>query len=214
MNQRGIRSFVLRQGRMSDAQRRALETHWPAFGLSIAELDDLPGVFGRSSPCTLEIGFGMGDSLLEMASATPEMDFIGVEVHRPGIGHLLLGIARSGITNLRVIDRDVMEVLGALPGGAIERLQIFFPDPWPKKKHHKRRLISQPFLDLALPCLVSGGRLHVATDWAPYAEEIEALFATEDRLVSCDPPSRPETKYERRGMRLGHHVFDIACKTQ
>jgi tRNA (guanine-N7-)-methyltransferase len=199
---------------MSDAQKRALETHWPRYGLEPADLADVPRIFGRTAPCTLEIGFGMGDSLLEMALATPETDFIGVEVHRPGIGHLLLGAARAGLTNLRVIDRDVIEVLGALPGGAIERLQIFFPDPWPKKKHHKRRLISNSFLDLALPCLVSGGRLHIATDWVQYAAEIQALVAADDRLVPCEPPWRPETKYERRGVKLGHEVFDIACRTR
>lgn len=210
-----MRSFVRRSGRITAGQRRALDTLWPRWGLSppVGHLD-LDAIFGRKGARTLEIGFGDGEVLLAMAAASPEEDFIGVEVHEPGIGHCLLGIESRGLGNLRLIRADALEVLESwLEPASLDRINLFFPDPWPKKRHHKRRLVQPPFLAMASRCLKAGGVLHIATDWPPYAEQIAALLEADtnfDALAS--PAHRPATKFQRRGARLGHPIRDICCR--
>jgi tRNA (guanine-N7-)-methyltransferase len=216
---RGVRSYVRRQGRITPSQRRALETLMPRYGVALGDAPlDLPALFGRVAPVTLEIGFGMGDALLEMAAAAPERDFLGVEVHRPGIGRLLAGLDAAGLGNVRVIEGDAMQVLERmLDDGALERLLLLFPDPWPKKRHHKRRLLQPGFVDLAARRLAPGGVFHAATDWEPYAEQmlevLEGCRLLENVAgVGCfaeRPAYRPRTKFERRGEALGHGVSDL-----
>ncbi|MEJ5211613.1 MAG: tRNA (guanosine(46)-N7)-methyltransferase TrmB [Burkholderiales bacterium] len=214
---RPIRSFVLRAGRVSPAQRRALETLLPVYGLPYRpEPLDLDAVFGRSAPRILEIGFGMGETTAAIAAAHPEQDFLGVEVHPPGIGSLLKQIHEKGLGNLRIIPHDAVEVLARMiPPESLDGVHIFFPDPWPKKRHHKRRLIQPPFVALVTDRLKAGGYLHVATDWQPYAEQILAVLSAEPRLENTAdgfaprPAWRPVTKFESRGLRLGHGVWDI-----
>lgn len=217
--QRKVRSFVLRTGRITAAQSNAMDSQWPEYGLDQADgLLDLPKVFGRDRPVALEIGFGMGDSLLTMAEQNPEQDFIGIEVHTPGVGSLLAGVAEKGVDNIRVYREDAVPVLAdCFPEQSLDTVQIFFPDPWHKKRHHKRRLIQQPFLDLLLPRIKPGGVLHIATDWQHYAEQCLELLNAETRLRNMAedstyvprPASRPVTKFERRGERLGHGVWDL-----
>jgi tRNA (guanine-N7-)-methyltransferase len=216
---RTVRSFVRRAGRMTPSQARALEELWPRFGIGppTARLD-LDQVFGRHAPRTLEIGFGNGDNLAELAARHPERDYFGVEVHDPGVGHLLLRIEREGLSNIRIARHDAVEVLSAwLPPASIGETLIFFPDPWHKKRHHKRRLVQADFLERLARVLQDGGRLHLATDWAPYAEQmLEAcesspFFANTraDGGYAARPETRPQTKFERRGLLLGHEVFDL-----
>jgi tRNA (guanine-N7-)-methyltransferase len=206
-----IRSYVLRQGRMTPAQRRSLAQHWQTFGID-PEGECVPEqMFSRAGPLTVEIGFGMGDSLLAMAQADPQRNFLGIEVHRPGVGHLLLGICEHAVTNIRLMNIDALTVLERhLPPESVNRLQLFFPDPWPKKRHRKRRLINTEFLDLAARVLEPGGVAHIATDWEEYAEQISASFATDIRFAVAVIPERVQTKYEKRGRQRGHQVFDIA----
>lgn len=213
-DRRQVRSYVIRAGRMTPGQTRALETQWAEYGI-----DPDPGnaplametLFARPAPVVLEIGFGMGDSLFEMALADPNRNYIGVEVHRPGVGHLLHLAAAAELKNLRVMSEDSVGILAhCIPAAALATVQIFFPDPWHKKKHHKRRLISSEFLTLIFSRLAPGGILHVATDWAPYAEAIEETVGGHAGFSATLPPARPVTKYERRGLRLGHAVFDQA----
>ena len=211
-DRRQIRSYVIRAGRMTPGQTNALETQWAEYGI---EPTDEPllmdALFPRTAPVVFEIGFGMGDSLFEMAWANPDRNYIGVEVHRPGVGHLLHRAAEAQLTNLRVMSEDSVGVLAnCIPAGALSSIQIFFPDPWHKKKHHKRRLINSEFLTLIFSCLAPGGILQVATDWAPYAEAIDEVVGGDDGFTATTPPTRPVTKYERRGLRLGHEVFDRA----
>lgn len=215
---RRIRSFVLRQGRMTPGQQRAFDEFWSRWGL-VREQGPLDAaqVFGRAAPLVLEIGFGMGQSLVAMAHAEPEKNFIGIEVHRPGVGKLLHGMAERGVDNIRVYNDDAVEVLQhCLPDASLARVQIYFPDPWHKKKHHKRRLIQPEFLQLLRAKLQPGGVLHVATDWQDYAEHIlQTLGAAEGyrNLAAVDyvprPSFRPSTKFEQRGERLGHGVWDL-----
>ena len=214
--QRGIRSFVLRQGRLTPGQNRALEELFPRFGITEStESLDAEQIFGNLQPITLEIGFGMGDSLAEMAQLHRDRNFLGIDVHGPGIGHLLMRIEALELTNVRVMQADAAEVLRRqITSGWLDRVQVFFPDPWPKKKHHKRRLVSQAFLDHVIQRVRGGGLLHVATDWREYAEEIALLIDRDDRFVSVEPPARPETKYEKRGVRRGHIVTDIAAQVR
>lgn len=217
---RPIRSFVLRAGRISRAQKRALDTLLPVYGIPFRpEPLDLDQVFGRTAPRILEIGFGMGETTATIAAEHPETDFIGVEVHPPGIGSLLKEIEARGLTNLRIIPHDAVEVLThMIPPESLDGLHIFFPDPWPKKRHHKRRLIQPPFVALATDRLKPGGYIHVATDWQPYAEQILAVLSAEPRLENTAegyaprPPWRPTTKFENRGLRLGHGVFDLVFR--
>ncbi len=204
---------------MTAAQSRALEDNWPRWGLSHAAGPlDIDRAFGRSAPRVLEIGFGMGDSLLEMAAAAPASNFIGIEVHRPGVGRLLAGMAARGVDNIRVYCHDAVEVLrDCIPEASLDTVQIFFPDPWHKKRHHKRRLIQAPFVELVSRRLRPGGVLHLATDWENYAEQMLEVLEACPGLQNASPAggfaprpeSRPLTKFERRGERLGHGVRDL-----
>lgn len=215
---RSIQSFVRRTGRLTPSQQRALETLWPEFGIDYAaEKLDFEPLFGRPGPVTLEIGFGNGDTLVELAAAEPDRNFIGIEVHDPGIGHCLLRIRDEGINNLRIIKHDAIEVLThQVPPASLHRINLYFPDPWPKKRHHKRRIVQLPFLKLCGAALVPGGSLQVATDWQDYAEHIDATIAA-STIFECaerrehdgsSPIERPVTKFERRGMRRGHRIWD------
>ena len=214
---RQVKSFVQRQGRLTKGQARAIEQFWPRFGLELGETPlELTQTFGRTAPVTLEIGFGNGQSLADMALAEPQRDFIGIEVHRPGVGRLLQRIERDDIDNIRIFCADAHDVLEAMiPAGALDRIQLFFPDPWPKKKHHKRRILSPAFVTLAASRLRSNGLLHMATDWAPYAEaaleilNTHASFTNTSEGFAPRPDWRPLTKFEQRGQRLGHDVYDL-----
>lgn len=211
-DKRAIRSYVIRAGRMTEGQRKALDDHWLRYGLDITD-DPLAvqEVFGNDHPVSVEIGFGMGDSLFDMASNEPGRNFVGVEVHPPGVGHLLIRAAEAGLDNLRVFNADGIDVMtSAFAPDSIDVIQVFFPDPWHKKRHHKRRLLNRDFLLLLASRLKPGGILHIATDWLPYAGEIAETAAGIDDLSPVTPPSRPQTKYERRGVRLGHDVTDLA----
>ncbi len=216
---RAVRSFVVRGGRITAAQQRALDVLWPAFGIDYAPQPlDLASVFGRDAPRTLEIGFGNGEHLLARAVAEPDRDFLGVEVHRPGIGHLLLAAGAAGVRNLRVIGHDAVEVLREqIAPASLDEIEILFPDPWPKKRHHKRRLIQDAFVELLASRLARGARLHLATDWEPYAAHMLEVLGRcpvlENRGAEdgyAQPPlARPATRFERRGLRLGHVVRDL-----
>lgn len=219
IHRRSIRSFVLRAGRATAAQQRALEELWPKYGIAQhGEPLDLDRIFARRAPRMLEIGFGAGEALLSFAQAHPDIDCIGIEVHRPGVGHLLLGVEGGALANVRVIDRDAVEVLSnEIPSGSISFVHIFFPDPWHKKRHHKRRLIQLPFIALLARIMASGGVLRLATDWEHYAlqmrEVLDAASEFENVAGSAGfvPRSslRPLTRFERRGHRLGHGVWDL-----
>ena len=215
---RSVRSFVRRAGRLTNAQARALECLWPQFGLEPQGQLVLDQVFGRRAPRTLEIGFGMGDALLALAAAHPERDFIGIEVYEPGIGRALRGIAEQGLGNVRLISDDAVEVLQQNFADAVfDRVLVFFPDPWPKKRHHKRRLIQPAFTALLADKLAPGGKLHLATDWEEYADAMLEVIGAEPRLrnphgdgcFAPRPSTRPLTKFENRGRRLGHVVRDL-----
>ena len=199
---------------MTWLQRHGLETYWPLYGIEPEELKKPEGIFTRLAPLTVEIGFGKGDSLLEMAVANPQRNYLGIEVYRPGIGNLLINIHKEKLENLKVVNRDSIEVLGYLPPDGVDCLQVFFPDPWPKRKHHKRRLINSTLLDLASSKLAPGGCLHIATDWLDYAEQIRSLLSAHPAFIEAEAPDRPETRYEKRGLHLGHEVFDIAYCTR
>lgn len=217
---RAIRSFVKRQGRITRAQERALSELWPRFGIEYSPVPlDLDQVFGRRAPRTLEVGIGDGNTLVELATRRPEADFLGVEVHRPGIGHCLLGIEAGALQNVRLSNHDAVEVLQQqVPAGSLDELLLYFADPWPKKRHHKRRIVQPAFVTLVASRLKPGGMFRLATDWAPYAAHmLEVLGASADFVNASPtgdyiarPAERPETKFERRGQRLGHEVFDLA----
>jgi len=214
---RTIRSYVLRQGRMTEAQRRARNELLPRFGIPYADTPlDLDAAFGRRAPRILEIGFGMGEGTAAMAHAHPENDYLAVEVHAPGVGSLLRKIEEFGLLNLRVIQHDAVEVVRyMIPHASLEAVHIFFPDPWPKKRHHKRRLIQPAFVALLAERLKPGGILHAATDWEDYARHILAVLGAETRLENTAtdfaprPDYRPLTKFESRGLDLGHPVWDV-----
>jgi tRNA (guanine-N7-)-methyltransferase len=209
----------MRAGRITDAQQRALRELWPRYGVDFAPgALDLDRLFGRRAWRTLEIGFGNGEHLLECAAAAPERDFLGIEVHRPGVGHLLLGAAQAGLGNLRVLVHDAVEVLELqIPPASLDALQLLFPDPWPKKRHHKRRLVSPPFVALAASRLKPGARIHLATDWEPYALQMLEVLDACAALANCVPGggfldsglARTATRFERRGERLGHRVREL-----
>jgi tRNA (guanine-N7-)-methyltransferase len=214
---RTVRSYVLRAGRITTAQRRALETLWPRFGIEFTPGPlDLDRAFGRRAPRVLEIGFGDGELLAAMAAADPARDYLGVEVHEPGVGHCLLLLEKLGLTNVRLIRHDAVEVLARqLPDASLERVHLFFPDPWPKKRHHKRRIVQPAFARLVAAKLQPGGVWRVATDWAPYAEHVDAVVGAEPLLEPVteeDGAGRPQTRFERRGERLGHVVFERAWR--
>ena len=217
---RAIRSYVLRQGRITAGQERAFADHWPRYGLEVDDALrlDAPALFNDARDLILEIGFGNGDSLVQMAAAAPEAGYIGIEVHRPGVGHAMLAAAAANLDNLRLIRHDAVAILrDHVADGTLARVQIYFPDPWPKARHHKRRIVQQPFTDLVWRKLRAGGEIHCATDWAAYAEWMRDVFAGDPKwhnLGNADgyaprPDWRPQTKFERRGERLGHGVRDL-----
>ena len=214
---RPVRSYVLRAGRMGTGQRRALETLGPRFVLPFAPRPiDAEAVFGRRAPLVVEVGFGMGDATAEVAAAEPQRDFIGIEVHEAGVGALLRLIDERGLHNVRIVRHDAVEVLRSMIApDSLDALHVWFPDPWPKKRHHKRRLVQPAFVALASSRLKPGGRLHCATDWQPYAEQMLEALGAETSLrntaegFSMRPSTRPLTKFERRGLGLGHGVWDL-----
>jgi len=216
--QRSVRSFVRRAGRITPAQERALDDLWPRYGLRFSAIPlHLDRIFGRSAGRVLEIGFGDGESLVRQAAENPELDYLGVEVHRPGVGHCLRRADAQGIGNLRLISHDAVEVLKLqIPERSLVRINLYFPDPWPKKRHHKRRLLQADFLTLAARKLEETGALHIATDWRNYAEHIDEIAAGSDAFRVHErrehdgdhPLDRPTTKFERRGLALGHGITE------
>lgn len=216
-NRRAIRSFVLRQGRLTAAQQRAVDSLMPTYGIPYAPaVLDLERAFGRSSPKVLEIGFGMGAATAQIAAANPDKDYLGIEVHTPGVGNLLKLMQEQGLSNLRLIQHDAVDVLQNMVADAsLDGVHIFFPDPWPKKRHHKRRLVQGGFVAMLCRKLKPGGYLHFATDWEEYAQwALEVLRAEPGlRNTAADyaprPEYRPLTKFEQRGLNLGHAVWDL-----
>lgn len=214
---RPIRSYVLRQGRFSPAQQRAVSDLMPRFGVPYREGRlDFVETFGRGAPVIAEIGFGMGETTAQIAAGNPGNDYLAIEVHGPGVGSLLKRIDEGAIANIRIVQHDAVEVLRHMvPAASLAAIHLFFPDPWPKKRHHKRRLLQEDFVELAASRLAPGAILHVATDWQDYAEHVLAvLSASRDLANTADgfaprPAWRPETKFERRGMALGHGVWDL-----
>jgi tRNA (guanine-N7-)-methyltransferase len=219
---RAVRSFVMRAGRMTVAQERAWRELWPVLG--VPEGDDtldLPTLFGRDAPRTLEIGFGNGDSLVALAVAHPDRDYLGIEVHRPGVGHLMLMCEAERLRNVRIVCRDAVEVLERrIADGTLDEVLLYFPDPWHKKRHHKRRIVQPAFVDLVVRKLGSRGVFRMATDWQDYAEHmlatVGACAALRNESSGGDyvprPDSRPLTRFEQRGHRLGHGVWDLAFR--
>ncbi len=213
-----IRSFIRRQGRLTPGQEVALDQYWPQYGLEPVVDYDFSQVFGRQAPLIVEIGFGNGDSLAKMAAANPDHDYIGIEVHKPGVGHLLILLHEQGLTNVRVYCHDAIEILEQkIPDHSLAGLHLFFPDPWHKKKHHKRRIVRPSFVDLLNKKLQVTGYFHAATDWQHYAESMLEVLSASEGLKStsltqdyCERPDyRPLTKFEQRGLRLGHGVWDL-----
>ena len=219
---RGVRSYVLRAGRVTEGQQRALDELWPVYGLPAgASMLDFAALFGNENPVIMEIGFGNGEATWRMAQAQPGENFLGVEVHRPGVGRLLLKIEEHGLENIRIACEDAVELLrDRIPETSLDGVRIYFPDPWPKKRHHKRRMIQSLFVALLASRMKPGGVLHLATDWAPYAEHmLEVLCAapefenlSPDGAYCPKPEWRPPTKYEQRGERLGHRVSDLVFR--
>jgi tRNA (guanine-N7-)-methyltransferase len=217
-----IRSYVLRQGRFSRGQQRAYIELLPRFGVPYARAPlDFARVFGRQAPVIAEIGFGMGETTAAIAAEHPEQDYLGIEVHTPGVGSLLKQIEERALTNIRIVQHDAAEVLrDMVPSGSLAGVHIFFPDPWPKKRHHKRRLLQPAFAELVADRIRPGGYLHVATDWQDYAQQAFAVIdALPDMTNTAEgfvprPESRPETKFERRGRRLGHEVWDLVFRKE
>jgi len=217
-SKRPVRSFVIRSGRLTDSQRKAIDEHWDSFVIPFkTSVIDWAALFPNAQPLAVEIGFGMGDSLLQMAKEQPDHNFVGIEVHRAGVGKLLNGINKLGLTNLRIVCHDAVEVLKhSFESNSIERILVFFPDPWHKKRHNKRRIIQPEFVSLLADRLQVNGRLHLATDWQPYAEHMLDVLNGETMLKNAfsdsdywQSPERPTTKFEQRGRRLGHGVWDL-----
>lgn len=213
---RTIRSFVLRQGRLTKGQEHALTHLWPIFGIDYQSGTNIE--FNHSQPTVLEIGFGMGASLVEMAKAAPSKNFIGIEVHKPGVGACLMAIEDNQLSNLKVMCHDAVEVLeNMIPDNSLDKVQIFFPDPWHKARHNKRRIIQPAFVNLISQKLKSGGILHLATDWQHYAEHMLEVLSNADVFTNLSPTNdyvprpedRPITKFEKRGQNLGHGVWDL-----
>ncbi|MGB0133593.1 tRNA (guanosine(46)-N7)-methyltransferase TrmB [Dokdonella sp.] len=216
---RRVRSFVLRQGRITPAQQQAFDSHWSRFGLDFAPAQvDLAALFPKSAPVVLEIGFGNGEQLLHAGIHEPDKNFIGIEVHRPGVGRLMNGLAEADIDNVRISNHDAVEVLEKqIPVASLAEVRIYFPDPWPKKRHHKRRLIQPEFVKFLATRVAAGGMLHLATDWAEYAEHmLEVLDSSREwrnraglGSYSPAPAWRINTHFEKRGVKLGHGVWDL-----
>ena len=219
---RPIRSFVRRTGRQTPSQQKALETLWPVLGIEhTPEPLDLEAVFGRTAPTVLEIGFGNGETLVQQATENPDKNYIGIDVHEPGVGHCLLQADQARISNLRLLMHDAIDVLThQIPPLSLCRVNLYFPDPWPKKRHHKRRIVQPDFLALIDSRLDSNGTLNIATDWANYAEHIDEVLAQCVRFICAErrehdgdqPLDRPRTKFERRGLRKGHRIHDWCFK--
>lgn len=219
---RSIRSFVRRAGRITPSQQRALDELWPTYGIDCGtDPLNFESLFPR--PVVLEVGFGNGETLVEQAAANPDKNFIGIEVHEPGVGHCLLKTEEAGIRNLRVIAHDAIEILAKqVPPRSLSRINLYFPDPWPKKRHHKRRIVQPAFLDLVAGRLADGGTLNIATDWADYAEHIDDVFSRSNRFTCTErrehdgdrPLDRPQTKFERRGLKKGHSIVDWCFRRQ
>ena len=218
---RTVRSFVRRAGRMTSSQAKAWQALWPRYGVDPGEAAiDFAALFGREAPVVLELGFGSGDSLVDLAAASPDADFVGIEVHEPGIGHCMIAAREAGIDNLRLICGDGVEVLRRnVAPGSLARFNLYFADPWPKKRHHKRRIVQPAFVELVARALAPGGDFYLATDWAPYAAHIDAVLADAGNAGDFDcierrehdgsrPLARPATRFERRGLRHGHNIVD------
>lgn len=215
---RPIRSFVRRAGRLTPSQQRALDELWPEFGVEFdTEPLDFDRLFGRAVPVVLEIGFGNGETLVQQAVENPHKDYLGIEVHDPGVGHCLIAARDAGVRNLKMIVHDAIQVLEQqIPTASLARINLYFPDPWPKKRHHKRRIVQPPFLYVCADRLELNGSLHIATDWANYAEHIDEVFGQSDQFICTDrhehagekPLDRPMTKFERRGLAKGHRIWD------
>jgi tRNA (guanine-N7-)-methyltransferase len=219
---KSIRSYVVRGGRMTEGQRAAFETWWPRYGLSMHDgALDFKEAFGREAPVVLEIGFGMGDSLLAMAQTEPDKNFIGIDVHPPGVGRLINTAGKDGVDNLRVYCADAVDVLDdCIADNSLARVQLYFPDPWHKKKHHKRRIVQPALVQKLRTKLVAGGIFHMATDWENYAEHMMEIMGAAEGFENNEgagnfaprPDFRPVTKFEKRGERLGHGVWDLIFK--
>ena len=217
-NRRTIRSFVRRTGRLTPSQSKALEELWPNLGIEHeTQILDFEVIFRRAAPVVLEIGFGNGDSLAQMAKERPDKNFLGIEVYEAGIGHCLLMARDLALSNLRIVAHDAIEVLEhQVPLASIARVNLYFPDPWPKKRHHKRRIVQPAFLDMIANRLEDEGTLNIATDWAAYAEHIDEVLSYSDRFICTErrehggelPLERPRTKFERRGLKKGHRIWD------
>jgi len=213
-----IRSFVRRAGRITQSQQRALDELWPHYGVQYENSPlDFNNLFGRAAPTVVEIGFGNGESLVDLAAANPDQDFLGIEVHEPGVGHCLLKAEGADVHNLKIIAHDAIEVLrDQVKPATLSRVNLYFPDPWPKKRHHKRRIVQPDFVDLIADRLGAGGTLNIATDWANYAEHIDEVLSHSDCFTCIErrahdgdePFARPQTKFERRGLRKGHRISD------
>ncbi len=223
-NHRPIKSFVLRQGRVTSAQQHALDNYWPTYGIDFSEqLLPLEQLFSNDNDVIVEIGFGNGESLLQQAKNQPEYNFIGIEVHGPGVGHLMHLANSEGVKNIKVIRHDAIDVLKhQLGNNTLKQIQLFFPDPWHKKRHHKRRIISPEFIKLVHKKLKTGGFFHMATDWQHYAQQMLAEMDATEGFLNCsgagnyseNKGTRCESKFERRGLKLGHGVWDLIYQKQ
>ena len=209
-----IRSFVRRSGRITISQRKAIDKLWPVYGIEIAGELNLDMLFGRKAEKHLEIGFGNGDSLIDMAISNPDYDYLGIDIYTSGIGHLLIKIEEKQLTNIRIIQADAVEILTDNLTSSLDAVYLFFPDPWPKKRHHKRRLIQPAFINLLAQRIKSNGKLHLATDWENYAQHMLSVLEASPEFTNYTDtfsprPERPLTKFEQRGLRLGHKVWDL-----
>ena len=219
MHPRAVRSFVRRAGRITASQKNALRELWPVYGIDYDTTElNLATVFGREAPCTMEIGYGDGETLVAQANAHPDQNFLGVEIYAPGVGHMLISIKRETLSNVRLIREDAVDVLTyQITLASLDSVNLFFPDPWPKKKHHKRRIVQPGFARLVASRLKPGGRFHLATDWVPYAEHMLEVLSSCEYLDNCSasnnyierPDTRPQSKFEQRGQKLGHEVRDL-----
>ncbi len=218
---RQIRSFVLRKGKMTVGQRKAVEQLMPVYAFDPTDTIDFNSLFNNNNPVWLDIGFGNGESIIHAAKLNPEVNFLGIEVHLPGVGHLLMSIEELGLKNVRIIRNDAVDMMQLfMADDSLSAVHVYFPDPWHKKRHHKRRIMNQDFLDLVKKKLKAGGRLHYASDWQPYAVEVQELLAANpwlenqeaDNGFAARPPWRPVTKFERRGIKLDHGTYDLIMK--
>jgi tRNA (guanine-N7-)-methyltransferase len=216
-----IRSFMRRQGRATASQKNALETLWDKYCLDPTQPYNFAELFERQAPLIVEIGFGNGDSFAEMAEANPQFNYLGIEVHKPGVGRLMLLLEQKGLTNVRIYHHDAIEILEQhIADSSLTGVQLFFPDPWQKRCHHKRRIVKPEFVELVCKKLITGGYFHTATDWEHYAKEMLKIISANNKLVNTSknntyaerPDYRPLTKFEQRGMRLGHGVWDLIFK--